>query len=105
MCGRPPGLPVRRAAAIVVPVIVPGAPAGEPAPGYGGVPVARVAGVTSDRSVLSVLGELVVDMLPDAVAGAGPHGTTPHYVARPGGNASTSRWPPAVSASPCGCSP
>jgi fructokinase len=43
--------------------------------------------VTSDRSVLSVLGELVVDMLPDAAAGAGPHGTTPHYVARPGGNA------------------
>ena len=43
--------------------------------------------MTSDRSVLSVLGELVVDMLPDAAAGAGPHGTAPHYVARPGGNA------------------
>jgi fructokinase len=43
--------------------------------------------VTSDRSVLSVLGELVVDMLPDAAAGADPHGTAPHYVARPGGNA------------------
>ena len=43
--------------------------------------------MTSDRSVLSVLGELVVDMLPDAAAGAGQHGTTPHYVARPGGNA------------------
>ena len=43
--------------------------------------------MTSDRSVLSVLGELVVDMLPDATAGAGPHGTAPHYVARPGGNA------------------
>jgi fructokinase len=43
--------------------------------------------VSSDRAVLSVLGELVVDMLPDAAAGAGPHGTTPHYVARPGGNA------------------
>src|SRR4051794_41634242 len=26
-------------------------------------------------------------MLPDAAAGAGSHGTTPHYVARPGGNA------------------
>jgi fructokinase len=49
--------------------------------------MARVAGVTSDHSVLSVLGELVVDMLPDAVAGAGPYGTSPHYVARPGGNA------------------
>ena len=43
--------------------------------------------MSSDRAVLSVLGELVVDMLPDAAAGAGPHGTTPHYVARPGGNA------------------
>ncbi|SDO43054.1 carbohydrate kinase [Geodermatophilus sp. DSM 45219] len=43
--------------------------------------------MSSDRSVLSVLGELVVDMLPDAAAGAGPHGTAPHYVARPGGNA------------------
>ncbi|MDP9430664.1 MAG: carbohydrate kinase, partial [Actinomycetota bacterium] len=43
--------------------------------------------MTSDRSVLSVLGEFVVDMLPDAVAGAGPHGTSPHYVAHPGGNA------------------
>jgi fructokinase len=43
--------------------------------------------VTSDRPVLSVLGELVVDLLPDAAAGAGPRGTTPHYVARPGGNA------------------
>jgi fructokinase len=43
--------------------------------------------VTSDRPVLSVLGELVVDLLPDAAAGAGPHGTAPHYVARPGGNA------------------
>jgi fructokinase len=43
--------------------------------------------VSSDHAVLSVLGELVVDMLPDAAAGAGPHGTTPHYVARPGGNA------------------
>ncbi len=43
--------------------------------------------MTSDRPVLSVLGELVVDLLPDAAAGAGPHGTAPHYVARPGGNA------------------
>ncbi|SDX51422.1 fructokinase [Geodermatophilus africanus] len=43
--------------------------------------------MTSDRPVLSVLGELVVDLLPDAQAGAGPHGTAPHYVARPGGNA------------------
>ena len=43
--------------------------------------------MSSDHAVLSVLGELVVDMLPDAAAGTGPHGTTPHYVARPGGNA------------------
>ena len=43
--------------------------------------------MTSDRPVLSVLGELVVDLLPDAAAGAGPHGTAAHYVARPGGNA------------------
>src|SRR3712207_7506005 len=51
------------------------------------LPIFRVADVTSDRPVLSVLGELVVDLLPDAAAGAGPHGTAPHYVARPGGNA------------------
>jgi fructokinase len=38
-------------------------------------------------AVLSVLGELVVDMLPVPSAGAGPHGTAPQYVARPGGNA------------------
>ncbi|MGY1814704.1 PfkB family carbohydrate kinase [Blastococcus sp. SYSU D00820] len=38
-------------------------------------------------AVLTVLGELVVDLLPDPAAGAGPEGTAPHYVARPGGNA------------------
>lgn len=38
-------------------------------------------------SVLSVLGELVVDMLPVTSADAGPQGTAPHFVARPGGNA------------------
>ncbi|TFV61968.1 carbohydrate kinase [Geodermatophilus sp. DF01-2] len=43
--------------------------------------------MASVRPVLSVLGELVVDLLPDVAAGAGPSGTTPHYVARPGGNA------------------
>jgi fructokinase len=43
--------------------------------------------VTSDRSVLSVLGELVVDMLPDAAAGCRAARHDPHYVARPGGNA------------------
>ncbi|WP_448609618.1 PfkB family carbohydrate kinase [Geodermatophilus sp. URMC 60] len=43
--------------------------------------------MTSDRQVLSVLGELVVDLLPDPAVGAGPYGTSPHYVARPGGNA------------------
>jgi fructokinase len=40
-----------------------------------------------DGPALTVLGELVVDLLPDLEAGAGPHGTAPHYVARPGGNA------------------
>ncbi|RBY90945.1 PfkB family carbohydrate kinase [Blastococcus sp. TF02A-30] len=36
---------------------------------------------------LCVLGELVVDLLPVPVAGAGPEGTAPQFVARPGGNA------------------
>lgn len=36
---------------------------------------------------LCVLGELVVDLLPVPGAGAGPEGTAPQYVARPGGNA------------------
>ena len=36
---------------------------------------------------LCVLGELVVDLLPVPEAGAGPDGTAPQYVARPGGNA------------------
>jgi fructokinase len=43
--------------------------------------------VANDGSVLSVLGEFVVDLLPVASAGAGPEGTAPQYVARPGGNA------------------
>jgi fructokinase len=43
--------------------------------------------VAAGRPVLSVLGELVVDMLPVTSAGAGPHGTAPQFVARPGGNA------------------
>ncbi len=34
-----------------------------------------------------VLGELVVDLIPVPGADAGPEGTAPHYVARPGGNA------------------
>jgi fructokinase len=38
-------------------------------------------------AVLAVLGELVVDLLPVPSADAGPEGTAPHYVARPGGNA------------------
>ncbi|WP_245159906.1 PfkB family carbohydrate kinase [Blastococcus sp. CT_GayMR19] len=38
-------------------------------------------------SQLCVLGELVVDMLPVPTAGAGPEGTAPQFVARPGGNA------------------
>jgi fructokinase len=36
---------------------------------------------------LTVLGELVVDLLPDPGADAGPRGTAPRYVAHPGGNA------------------
>jgi fructokinase len=36
---------------------------------------------------LTVVGELVVDLIPDLAAGAGPEGTAPHFVARPGGNA------------------
>jgi fructokinase len=40
-----------------------------------------------DSPVLGVLGELVVDLLPVPGADAGPEGTAPQYVARPGGNA------------------
>jgi fructokinase len=36
---------------------------------------------------LTVVGELVADLIPDAAAGAGPEGTAPHFVSRPGGNA------------------
>ncbi|MGY1822840.1 carbohydrate kinase family protein [Geodermatophilus sp. SYSU D00079] len=43
--------------------------------------------MSTENRVLSVLGELVVDLLPVPEAGAGPQGTAPHYVARPGGNA------------------
>ena len=39
-----------------------------------------------DRT-LCVLGELVVDLIPVPGADAGPEGTAPQYVARPGGNA------------------
>jgi fructokinase len=41
----------------------------------------------SGAPLLTVLGELVVDLLPVPGADAGPGGTAPHYVARPGGNA------------------
>ena len=41
----------------------------------------------TDGPMLSVLGELVVDLLPVPGADAGPEGTAPSYVARPGGNA------------------
>ena len=41
----------------------------------------------SDEPVLVVVGELVVDLLPVPDAPAGPQGTAPQYVARPGGNA------------------
>ena len=37
--------------------------------------------------MLCVLGELVVDLLPVPAADAGPEGTAPQFVARPGGNA------------------
>ncbi|MGY1635933.1 carbohydrate kinase [Geodermatophilus sp. SYSU D00742] len=43
--------------------------------------------MSTENPVLCVLGELVVDLLPVPEAGAGPEGTAPHYVARPGGNA------------------
>jgi fructokinase len=43
--------------------------------------------VPSADPVLVVLGELVVDLLPVPDAPAGPEGTAPQYVARPGGNA------------------
>jgi fructokinase len=43
--------------------------------------------VAEVEPVLSVLGELVVDLLPVPGAGAGFDGTAPQYVARPGGNA------------------
>ncbi|SNR92959.1 PfkB family carbohydrate kinase [Blastococcus mobilis] len=41
----------------------------------------------ADSPVLCVVGELVVDLLPVPGADAGPEGTAPQYVARPGGNA------------------
>ncbi|SDP39770.1 fructokinase [Klenkia soli] len=37
--------------------------------------------------MLTVLGELVVDLIPDPTADAGAEGTAPRFVARPGGNA------------------
>jgi fructokinase len=43
--------------------------------------------VSSPDPTLVVLGELVVDLLPVPEAPAGPQGTAPQYVARPGGNA------------------
>lgn len=36
---------------------------------------------------LTVVGELVADLIPEVAAGAGPEGTAPHFVSRPGGNA------------------
>jgi fructokinase len=43
--------------------------------------------VPSPQRGLTVVGELVADLIPDAAAGAGPEGTAPHFVSRPGGNA------------------
>ena len=37
--------------------------------------------------MICVVGELVVDLIPDPSADAGPEGTAPHFIARPGGNA------------------
>jgi fructokinase len=37
--------------------------------------------------MICIVGELIVDLIPDPAAGAGPEGTAPHYIARPGGNA------------------
>jgi fructokinase len=39
------------------------------------------------RRRITVLGELVVDLLPDPSGDPGPEGTAPRYIARPGGNA------------------
>jgi fructokinase len=46
-----------------------------------------VRSVPSGDPRLCVLGELVVDLLPVPEEGAGPEGTAPQYIARPGGNA------------------
>jgi fructokinase len=43
--------------------------------------------VVTPPAVLTVLGELVVDLIPDRSADAGAEGTAPRFVARPGGNA------------------
>ena len=50
----------------------------------------RSSGSTANgpsTAALTVLGELVVDLIPDRSADAGPEGTAPRFVARPGGNA------------------
>jgi fructokinase len=52
-------------------------PSGGPVPGDHGVQPRRI----------TVLGELVVDLLPDPSGDPGPEGTAPRYIARPGGNA------------------
>jgi len=43
--------------------------------------------VVTAEPTLVVLGELVVDLIPVPGADAGPEGTAPQYIARPGGNA------------------
>jgi fructokinase len=47
------------------------------------------ASLADDTSpaVLTVLGELVVDLIPDRTADSGPEDTAPRFIARPGGNA------------------
>jgi fructokinase len=51
------------------------------------VPLVTSGDADGAAPVLAVVGELVVDLLPVPSAGAGPQGTAPQYVARPGGNA------------------
>jgi fructokinase len=49
--------------------------------------MSRASANDTSPAVLTVLGELVVDLIPDRAAGSGPEDTAPRFVARPGGNA------------------
>jgi fructokinase len=77
---------------LVVVIIVPGDAPPEPTRGERFTRAARVSCVSSGDPKpggpqLSVLGELVIDLLPVPDADAGSEGTAPQYVARPGGKA------------------